>query len=282
MSAGQGIRKVVAGLVVVGAVLLPGISAGGLPNASAALIGTWTNATATSGIVKLVISPAGTGIRVNTFTKCGTKLCQSGKVSGLVFGVGAGSATGASFRTNQTFPGSNRVMLGRVISGPRIALDVFNTYKDGVRYNTAGTRVFKRVGAATSTTSVGVSATTYPSGRQSRAPNSFLGTWHNTNAATTDIVQYIITRAANGSLLVHEFGACDPTPCDNGTHSAISYGPSTTATTANRFLVPNNYGFANDLTAGSLSLGVLTMRVWTQFTDGSGRSNYTFVGTFTH
>jgi hypothetical protein len=266
--------------------LVPAISASGLPNANSGLLGTWTNAAATSGIVKLVISSSGTGIKVDTFTKCaGTQLCESGKVSAVVFGTSSGSTTGRSFETNQKLAPYNRVMLGRLIStssGPRLTVDWYLTYHDVVNYNASENRTFKRVGSATSTTKNGTTATTYPSGRQSRAPNSFLGTWKNTNPATTGVVKYVITRSGNGSLVVHEFGACHPTPCDNGTHASISYGSSSTATTANRFLVPANYGFMVELSAGSINGGVLTVRVWIQFTDGSGRSNYLFAGTFTH
>jgi hypothetical protein len=43
------------------------------------------------------------------------------------------------------------------------------------------------------------------------------------------------------------------------------------------------FSFENDLLSGSLNKAgtVLTIRGFTQFTDGSGRSNYSTIGTFT-
>lgn len=44
---------------------------------------------------------------------------------------------------------------------------------------------------------------------------SLVGTWVNVNAATQDIVKIVLTNNG-GSLGVHAFGACSPTPCDWG------------------------------------------------------------------
>jgi hypothetical protein len=44
---------------------------------------------------------------------------------------------------------------------------------------------------------------------------SLVGTWVNVNAATRDIVKIVLTNSG-GSLGVHAFGACSPTPCDWG------------------------------------------------------------------
>lgn len=276
---------VAVGVAVVGATMAPATLAGGAPAPSSGLIGTWTSP-GTTGIVKLVISSASGGIKVDAFSKCpGTNLCESGKVSAIVFGTTADATKGNFFRTNQTFPTYNRIMVGRLTStsaGPRIGVSWYLTFKDGVHYNTWAARTFARVGPATATSKVGTASSAYPSGRRPLAPNSFLGTWNNTNPATDFVVKYVITRASNGSLLVHEFGACDPTPCDNGTSSSIAYAASSTSATANRFLSPSDAGFERELRIGSLNNGILSVSAWVQFTDGSGRSNYGVAETFKH
>jgi hypothetical protein len=285
MTARGFVHRVLVGIVIVGAAVAPATLAGGAPAPYSGLLGTWTSAS-TTGIVKLVISPAGTGMTVDAFAKCtGPALCESGKVSAVVFGTGPGSPTGRFFRTNQVFSTYNRIMMGSLAStsaGPSITVTWYLTYKDGVKYNTLVTRAFKRVGPATSTPKVGTASGTYPLGRRPHAPDSFLGTWNNTNPATESVVKYVITRQEDGSLLVHEYGACTPTPCDNGTSNAITYGASSTSPTATRFLSPSDYGFEREVRIGSLVNGVLHVSAWIQFTDGSGRSNYGAAETFTH
>jgi hypothetical protein len=285
MTARRFFHRVLVGLVIVGAAVAPATLAGGAPAPYSGLLGTWTNPS-TTGVVKLVISPAGTGMTVDSFAKCtGPALCESGKVAAVVFGTGAGSPTGRFFRTNQAFSTYNRIMMGSLVAtsaGPRITVSWYLTFKGGVNYNAWVTRTFTRVGPATSTPKVGTASSTYPAGRQPHAPDNFLGTWKNTNPATPSVVKYVITRQEDGSLLVHEYGACSPTPCDNGTSNAIAYGASTTTPTATRFLAPSDYGFQREVRIGSLVNGVLHVSAWIQFTDGSGRSNYGAAETFTH
>jgi len=275
-------------IAAIGVMILVPASASGAPSAASGLIGTWTSASATGGIVKLVIrSSGGGGITVDTFTACGRrKRCESGKLSAVVFGSSVSSTRGTSFETNQAFGSFNRVLLGKLVStrrGRRIALDWYDVYHSGSRHNSVASRTFKRVGRARSTAKRGTSTTAYPPGRQPVMRDASVGVWHNVNNATRGLVELDITRATDGSLLVHAFGACTPTPCDNGTVPAIAYGPSTSSTTGTRFLAPVDYGFKRGfLTALPISRsGVLTVSSYNEFTDGSGRSNYVNTERFT-
>jgi hypothetical protein len=274
-------------LAAMASMVLAPATASAAPSAASGLIGTWTSS-ARSGIVKLVISKSsGGGIKVDAFSTCGkAKPCESGKLSAVVFGPSASATTGAVFETNQALASYNQVLLGRLVSttrGRRIALDWYDVYHAGPRHNSAMSRSFKRVGRATSTRKTGTATTAYPTGRQPHAPDALVGVWHNVDPSTRGTVELDITRALDGSLLVHVFGACTPTPCDNGVTPAIAYGPSTTATTATRFLAPADYGFKRTVLAGLpiSSTGVLTVNTYSEFTDGSGRSNYFTAERFT-
>jgi hypothetical protein len=108
---------------------------------------------------------------------------------------------------------------------------------------------------------------------------SLVGTWVNVNAATRDIIKIVLTND-KGSLGVHAFGACSPTPCDWGqvpgqAYSASIAGGATVAFTANY-----KFGFKNTILTGHLNGEHLVADDFNVFTDGSGRSPYFTEGTF--
>ena len=59
-------------------------------------------------------------------------------------------------------------------------------------------------------------------------PTSLLGVWINTHSATGGIVQ-VLLKTKNGSLTVHAFGACDPSPYDWGEVKAEVFAESISA-----------------------------------------------------
>jgi hypothetical protein len=272
--------------VCAGGMIAPAF-ASAAPSVASGVTGTWVNSAATSGITRVVIRrTADGGITVDTSSKCGQRrLCRSGKLAATLFGADVSATTGKQFMTNQQFGAHNRVLTGRVATtraGRRLTITWNDVSTDGSRFNAAGSRVFRRVGAATSTNVVGAAATTYPAGRQPTVPDAFLGVWNNVDPATQSLVRLEITRAGDGSLLVHQFGACSPTACDNGVAPGIVYGPSGRSATANRFLVAADYGFARTVIVGQpiAKNGTLTIVNYTEFAGGDSRANYALTERF--
>jgi hypothetical protein len=112
---------------------------------------------------------------------------------------------------------------------------------------------------------------------------SFAGTWTNVNSNTRDIVR-IQLDAAGPNVTVHVWGACSPTPCDWGAKGGVSYSNSVSESAANNtedISVVFPQGFATTTLVirpdGPEKIVVTSL---TQFTDGSGRDNYTDVEVF--
>jgi hypothetical protein len=110
-----------------------------------------------------------------------------------------------------------------------------------------------------------------------------LGTWVNTSPASPSIRKIIIGRNPAGTLSVSAFGACTPTLCAWGKITGITFGTSISSASGRTFLAPYQFGFASKLADGALNAAgtVLTVQTYTEFTDGSGRSNYVSTDTFT-
>jgi hypothetical protein len=245
------------------------------PIAAPALTGTWVNGKATSGIVRVVIRKVtGTGITVDTFSRCaGGRLCEAGRVPAVLYGPAADSTAGTTFQTHQVLPTSTRVLIGTVtkVGGKRrLLLDWYDVAANGARRDSSGSRAFTRTGAAAATARAGTVATSYEPGKQAPVADTLLGVWNGVSTGAHALARLELTRAGDGSLLVHAYGACTPTPCDNGVAPAIAYA----APTGTRFLVPADYGFKRSLLAASISAGTLTVTTLSEFTDSSGRSNY--------
>jgi len=104
------------------------------------------------------------------------------------------------------------------------------------------------------------------------SPAPLTGTWTNTNKATRDIVKIVIA-ASGGGISVEAFGACSPTPCDWGSVPGIVYAATVSASKATAFSAQYKFSFGQATIAGHLHEGHLLIQTFTQFTDGSGRSN---------
>lgn len=109
------------------------------------------------------------------------------------------------------------------------------------------------------------------------------GTWTNINTSTRDIVKIEIGNSGV-NVNAHVWGACEPTPCDWGVKNGIAYSndvgqPVVSNTDYISVIFPQ--GFADRILVirpiGGEEIQVITLN---QFTDGSGRSNYSTVETF--
>lgn len=118
------------------------------------------------------------------------------------------------------------------------------------------------------------------------APNPVLsGTWANTNPATNNIRDIVITPSGKG-IKVDGFGACEPTSCEWGNVRGTVFGTSVSSATGHSFEANWNFGFSRTVllateTRATFSLiPVLTVQEFTTFTDHSGRANFEVTETF--
>lgn len=101
--------------------------------------------------------------------------------------------------------------------------------------------------------------------------SNFLGVWFNVDPNTNDWVRVEITADGN-TLIAHFFGACSPTPCDAGSASAPFTGDPVSLQLVESFAT-------RDITL-LLNGNMLQVTTHTNFTDNSGRSDYTTQDTF--
>jgi hypothetical protein len=104
------------------------------------------------------------------------------------------------------------------------------------------------------------------------SPAPLFGTWTNTDAATNDIVKIIIA-AAGAGIAVEVFGACVPTPCVWGSVPGIAYAANVSSSPAVGFTAHYKFSFAQVIVTGHHQGKFLELKTFTEFTDGSGRSN---------
>jgi hypothetical protein len=259
------------------------------PKADPALVATWKNLNGTSpNISKIVIQSTGTtgGITVDAFGNCNPSFCEWGRAPATIYGTTVASTRGRQFQVNIDQGFARKVLFGKLTTspstGPRLTVSEFAAFTDGSgRKNYAIKEVFATTDPGTTTTDA-TPVSDYPSGDPPLPVAGMVGTWTNTNAATHSIVELDISAAGDGSLLVHELGACSPSPCENGTVGAISYGSSTVAAHGAKFIAPYDFGFARQQLAASFNAhtGRLTVMEYFEFTDGSGRSNFELTETF--
>jgi hypothetical protein len=248
------------------------------PPPSAALAGTWVNTNhATRNTVDLVVSTTARGITVDGFGACSPSPCQWGRIAGTVFGPDVSAATGTAFAAQWNF-GFARTVLLAVYSAPKkvptLTVSEFTTFTDGShRSNYTADETFTK-GKPVKATTTGTAASDYPLGDPVSPVASLPAIWINT-AASGNVRAVILTRV--GALLqVQAYGYCSPDPCNWGTVTGITFGPSVSAQTGGTFLAPYAFSFAKKLLDGTVNATgtLLTIRTWTEFADHSGRSNY--------
>jgi hypothetical protein len=266
---------------------VPALASPVLPAPSPALSGTWANTNpATRNVVDIVIAGNKSGIEVDGFGACSPSPCQWGNVPGTVFGANVSAATGSSFEADWNFGFARTVLLGTLTARNRLStltVQEFTTFTDGSgRADYAVTETFVRAKPMTAA-STGTAGVSYPLGDSVTPAPALLGTWVNTAPASPSIRKIIIGRNPAGTLSVSAFGACTPALCAWGKITGITFGAGISSASGRTFLAPYQFGFASKLTDATLNATgtVLTVQTYTEFTDGSGRSNYVTTDTFT-
>jgi hypothetical protein len=257
------------------------------PAPNPALSGTWANTNpATRNVVDIVIAGNKGGIEVDGFGACSPSPCQWGNVPGTVFGANVSAMAGSSFEADWNFGFARTVLLGTLTARnrlPTLTVQEFTTFTDGSgRADYAVTETFVRAKPMTAART-GTAGVSYPLGDSVTPAPSLLGTWVNTAPASPSIRKIIVGRNPAGTLSVSAFGACTPTLCAWGKITGITFGTGISSASGRTFLAPYQFGFASKLADGALNATgtVLTVQTYTEFTDGSGRSNYVTTDTFT-
>ena len=99
-----------------------------------------------------------------------------------------------------------------------------------------------------------------------------IGTWVNTDSTTRDLVKIVIA-ARGAGITVDAFGACSPSPCVWGVVPGIAYAANVSSSPAVAFSAEYKFSFSHVIIVGFLQGKYLEVETYTQFTDGSGRSN---------
>lgn len=113
--------------------------------------------------------------------------------------------------------------------------------------------------------------------------DDFVGTWSTTSPGDGGLVSLDIRRSG-GTVTVQVGAQCSPRPCDWGRVNAVAYAPNASANLrreANTLVAVYNQGFATKTVVITLAGGGrLNVNVFTQFSSGDGRTNYTQASTF--
>ena len=262
------------------------------PTASSALNGTWLNTnSATRSIKQIVITPNRVGnVSVDAFGSCTPTLCEWGRVPATVYAANVSATVGATFQTNQKFLSgksewSRTSLFGKVIrtaKGLRLTVRQMTAIEDASgRHNYQTIETFAR-GKGKSVTKLGLTSTGYVPGNAPAVVSGLLGSW--TNPTPSGSLVGIKITGTTAHPIVQAAGQCSPTPCDWGQSKAIAYGASISSTSTASVLAPYSFGFKNAqliVTLRHTTTGDrLTVSEYNEFTDGSGRSNYTKVESF--
>jgi hypothetical protein len=236
-------------------------------------------------MVDIVVATTGKGIAVDGFGACTPTLCEFGRITGTVFGPTVSATIGTAFAAQWNFGFARTVVLATYsapLKVPTLTVQEFTSFTDGSgRHNYMVTETFHK-GRAISVAKTGVSGSGYPLGSPVSPAASLPAIWINT-AATGTVRAVILSRdPSSGKLAVHAYGFCSPVPCNWGTVTGSTFGPSVIAPTGGTFLASYAFSFANTLLDGSVNAAGTRLRVqtWTEFTDHSTRSNYVSTDVF--
>ena len=260
------------------------------PVASTSLIGTWVNTNAASKSVKQIIIQQGRGgtVLVDAFGSCSPSLCEWGRVTGTVYGTSVSSTTGASFQTNQRFLSGgtewSRTQLFGTVSRTstgalRLTVREFTAFVDkSGRKNYTVTETFALGKAKQGVTKSGSAVTSYVLGDRPALNGGAFGTWV-PSGSSTNLAKVVIGGTA-AAPAVHAYGSCTPTPCDMGTVRGITHGATISTLRGTTVLAPYTFSFKKSqllikYTISASDVETLTVVSYNEFTDGSGRSNYT-------
>jgi hypothetical protein len=104
-------------------------------------------------------------------------------------------------------------------------------------------------------------------------PTPLAGTWLNTDKATRGIAKMILTNR-DGVLLVHAYGACEPSLCDWGEVEGAAFSDGVSSSAGMAFTARYDFGFMETSLAVYLKGGILVLDSFNTFKDGSGRASY--------
>jgi hypothetical protein len=102
-------------------------------------------------------------------------------------------------------------------------------------------------------------------------PVDFVGKWKNINAGTRGVVQIEVAP----DMSMHMWGACTPTPCDNGITPLVTFGKD--VSDLNHRVAMGHYKYNFKEVGVVLKLSGrqrLSLEHFNKFTDGSARQNY--------
>lgn len=105
------------------------------------------------------------------------------------------------------------------------------------------------------------------------AAADFLGTWINTDPNTGGIATLVIS-PLGANYTIHEFGACSPTPCDNGTTTLNLLGYNVSDTNPLWGLASYDFGFLAEYLVIHREGDLLVVESYNVFQDNSGRSSF--------
>jgi len=98
---------------------------------SAPLAGTWKNINpATRDIVKVVITAAGSGVKVDAFGACSPTPCNWGNVAGLAYAASVSSSPAVAFSAQYKFSFAQVILTGH-LQGKELILESFTHFTDG-------------------------------------------------------------------------------------------------------------------------------------------------------
>ena len=106
----------------------------------------------------------------------------------------------------------------------------------------------------------------------------FFGNWINNDVNTPDITRIVVMPAGGNNVMVHVWAQCYPTDCDWGVVPGHSYVDTFNQQNVNIVTAQYNPGFARTLVILRTAGGTLRIQALTEFTDGSGRSDYEYRG----
>jgi hypothetical protein len=212
-------------------------------------------------------------------------------VPGIVYGPSAASTTGTTFQSNQRFLSgstewSRTALQGTVARrGGSLVLTVreLNVFEDGSgRKNYTRVETFKP-GDGQQPTKAGNSVSTYPLGDRPLLVAGAFGTWK--SITPTNGLVGLTIGGSQASPTIEAFGQCSPTPCDWGAVRSVTYGSSISSRVGSVALAPYSFGFKNAQVVVQYGLNAagderLTVKVYNEFTDGSGRSNFALTESF--
>jgi hypothetical protein len=105
-------------------------------------------------------------------------------------------------------------------------------------------------------------------------PEPLLGTWHGLASEITKSIGMLELRMEDGGLKVRAEGVGADGPVDWGTAEAQVYADGHYLDNPPAFLATFDHGYMRVHLQGRPNRGVLVVCEYTEFTDGSGRSNY--------